>query len=101
MANTKVEFLIKAPKEKELYVVGNVPALGDWNPEKGMKLTFCEECSCYTGSKLLPVDSNIEFKVVAGKDWNGVEKGQWGEEVSNHAFVAVKGTKVEVVVASF
>ncbi|MDE7263567.1 MAG: hypothetical protein K2N64_02775 [Anaeroplasmataceae bacterium] len=101
MANTRIEFLVKSPIKEELYIVGNVPALGDWNPAKGAKLSFCEECGCYTASKLLPIDSNVEFKVVAGKSWEHVEKGTWGEEVANHAFVVAKGTKVEIEVFNF
>ena len=101
MANTKIEFLVKAPAQAEVYLVGNVPALGDWNPAKGLKLTYCADCGCYTGSKLLPADTNVEFKVVAGKSWDAVEKGTWGEDVANHSFVAVKGTKVEIEVVRF
>ncbi len=101
MANTKVEFLVKAPAGLELYLVGNVTALGEWNEAKGVKLTFCEECGSYTASKLLPAGENIEFKVLAGKSWDAVEKGAWGEDVPNHAFVAAKGIKVEVEVSRF
>ncbi len=101
MANTKIEFLVKAPHKDELYLVGNVSALGEWNPAKGVKMTYCEECGCYTASKLLPVDTNVEFKVLAGKTWDAVEKGTWGEDVANHAFVATKGTKVEIEVYNF
>lgn len=101
MANTKVEFIVKAPLKDEVYLVGNIKTLGEWDPEKGVKLTYCEECGCYQASKLLPIDTNVEFKVVAGKTWDAVEKGTWGEEVANHAFVVTKGTKVEVEVYNF
>ena len=101
MANTKIEFLVSAPVKDELYVVGNIPALGEWNAAKGVKLTYCAECGRYTASKLLPADTNVEFKVLAGKTWDAVEKGAWGEDVANHAFVAAKGTKVEVEVLNF
>lgn len=101
MANTKVEFLVKAPVKKEVYLVGNVAALGEWDAAKGVKLSYCEECGCYTASKLLPVDANVEFKVLAGKNWDAVEKGAYGEDVANHAFVATKGTKVEIEVLNF
>lgn len=101
MANTKVEFLVKAPVKKDLYLVGNVAALGEWDASKGVKLSYCEECGRYTASKLLPVDTNVEFKVLAGKSWDAVEKGSFGEDVANHAFVAAKGTKVEIEVVSF
>lgn len=101
MANTKIEFLVSAPVKDELYLVGNIPALGEWNAAKGVKLTYCAECGRYTASKLLPADANVEFKVLAGKTWDAVEKGAWGEDVANHAFVAAKGTKVEVEVLNF
>ncbi|MDE5715329.1 MAG: hypothetical protein K2I42_04275 [Anaeroplasmataceae bacterium] len=101
MANTKVEFLVKAPAGNDLYLVGNVLALGEWNATKGVKLTYCDECGLYTASKLLPAGENIEFKVLAGKSWDAVEKGTWGEDVPNHAFVASKGIKVEVEVVRF
>ena len=101
MANTKIEFLVKAPVKADLYLVGNIPALGAWDAAKGVKLTYCEECGLYTASKLLPADTNVEFKVLAGKSWDAVEKGAWGEDVANHAFVAAKGTKVEIEVVKF
>ncbi len=101
MANTKVEFLVKAPTDLDLYIVGSVTALGEWNAEKGVKLTYCAECGKYTASKMLPAGENVEFKVVADKNWNAAEKGMYGEDLPNHAFVAAKGTKVEVEVVKF
>ena len=101
MANTKIEFLVKSPLKDELYLVGNVKALGEWDASKGVLLTYCAECGRYTASKMLPADTNVEFKVLAGKTWDAVEKGTWGEDVANHAFVATKGTKVEVEVLNF
>lgn len=101
MANTKVEFLVKAPIKDEVYIVGSIKALGEWDPAKAVKLSYCTECGQYQASKLLPLDTNIEFKVIAGKTWDYVEKGTWGEDVANHAFVARKGTKVEVEVFNF
>ena len=50
---------------------------------------------------MLPAGENVEFKVVADKNWNAAEKGMYGEDLPNHAFVAAKGTKVEVEVVKF
>ena len=101
MANTKIEFLVKAPKKEEVYLVGNVKALGEWDASKGILLTYCKELNCYHASKMLPLDAKIEFKVLAGKTWEQVEKGTWFEDVPNHSITAKKGTKVEVEVANF
>ncbi len=101
MANTKIEFLVKAPTTGDLYLVGNVKALGEWDASKAVKLNYCEECGKYTVSKLLPLDSFIEFKILAGKTWDKVEKGTWCEDIANHTFVATKGTKVEIEVYNF
>ncbi len=96
MANTKIEFVVHATKGLDLYLCGNVTALGEWDAAKAVKLSYCADCNSYTVSKMLPADETIEFKVLSAKDWNAVEKGFNHEDVANHSFVAVKGTKVEV-----
>ena len=102
MANTKVEFRIKTNQPvDELYLIGNVHALGEWELSKAVKLELCNECGCYTVSKMLPAGQTDEFKVLAKKDWNNVEKGYYNEEVLNHTFVAEKGMKVEIEVPNF
>ncbi len=101
MANTKVEFCVNAPKGLNLYICGNVDALGAWDASKAVKLTYCEDCGCYTVAKLLPAGETVEFKVLAAKDWSKAEKGMWNEDLANHSFVVVKGTKVEVGVSNF
>ena len=98
MANTKVEFFVKAPAGLNLYLVGNVSALGEWDASKAVKLTYCDECGNYTLSKLLPAGENVEFKVLSAKSWDAVEKDVWKNDVPNHAFVVAKGSKVEVEV---
>lgn len=102
MANTKVEFSVKADsKYGTLYLVGNLPQLGAWSEAKAIELSFCEECGCYTASKMLPAGEIVEFKVLANKNWESVEKGYYQEDVTNHTFVASKGLKVEVEVPFF
>lgn len=98
MANTKIEFIVNAPEGLDVYLCGNVTALGDWNASKAVKLSYCSECGSYTGTKLLPAGEQVEFKVLKAKNWDAVEKGSHHEDVDNHTFVAEKGTKVEVTV---
>lgn len=35
------------------------------------------------------------------KDWNGVEKGIWNEEISNREVVPTKGLKLELTIETF
>ena len=102
MANTKVEIkvAVNTPCE-EVYVVGSVPALGEWNPKKAVKLEKCEACGKYTVAKLLPAGEPVEFKVLCAKTWDSVEKGYNGEELPNHTMVPNKGLCVEVEVECF
>lgn len=98
MANTKIEFLVKAPEGLDVFICGNKSVLGDWDASKAVKLSYCADCGLYTASKLLPAGEVVEFKVLKAKNWDAVEKGSWNEDVANHQFVAEKGTKVEVEV---
>ncbi len=102
MANTKVEFKVSvAGKCKEVYLVGSVAALGEWDPKKAVKLELCDTCNKYTAAKLLPAGETVEFKVLSAKTWDAVEKGLYGEEVENHVIVPEKGLTVEVEVVNF
>ncbi len=100
--NTKVTFKVTCDANfAELYVCGNVAQLGEWTPAKAVKLVYNEETKCYEASKMLPVDSHVEYKVLAAKDWASVECHNDGNEAANHSFVAVKGHVEEVHVACF
>lgn len=46
-----------------LYVCGNVPALGEWNPINAVKLEWCKGDN-WKGTVLLPVPSDIEYKFI-------------------------------------
>ena len=100
MANCKVEFNVKAPS-KEVYLVGSVEALGNWDVKKAIKLTYNEETETFTVAKMLPVGEHIEYKLLAGKDWTLTEKGIWMEELGNRSFTANKKEVVEVIVSNF
>ena len=98
MAKVTVKFVVKA-NAKKAYVVGNTENLGAWDAAKAVALT--KENDVFTLSKQFDADANVEFKVLAGKTYDAVEKGVYGEEVANRTFTATKGLSVEAEVANF
>ncbi|MCI5582554.1 MAG: hypothetical protein MR357_02420 [Anaeroplasma sp.] len=102
MANTKVEIRVAVKADaKDVYLVGSTTSLGAWDAKKAVKLEYCEKCGKFTTSKMLPAGETVEFKVLAGKTWDAVEKGDTGYELENHSFIAAKGLVVEVEVVNF
>ena len=101
MAKTKIEFIINAPEGLNLSIVGSSQELGNWNDKSSVELKYCSDCQKYKIAKMLEVGSSHEFKVIANKSWENVEKGTYGEDVANHAFIANKGTKVEINIPRF
>ncbi len=98
MAKVTVKFVVKA-NVKKAYIVGSTDNLGAWNPAKALALTL--EDGVFTASKQFDAGANVEFKVLAGKTFDAVEKGVYGEEVANRTFTATKGLKVEAEVVNF
>ena len=98
MAKVTVKFVVKA-NAKKAYIVGNTENLGAWDAKNAVALT--KEDGVFTLSKQFDADSNVEFKVLAGKTFDAVEKGVYGEELANRTFTATKGLKVEACVANF
>jgi hypothetical protein len=102
MTSVKVKFSVtpKTPCEN-LYIVGSTSSLGMWDPKKATELRYDEETNAYVVNKLLPLEEVVEFKFVTTKDWNGVEKGIWNEEISNREVVPTKGLKLDLTIETF
>ena len=58
---------VQTPGTDSLYVVGNIPALGQWNPAKALPLKFQD--SVWIGTVDLPNDQVLQYKYI---QWNGV-----------------------------
>lgn len=97
-AQVTVKISVTANAEK-VYVVGNATNLGAWDAKKAVELKG--ENGKFEVSKKFDADAVVEFKVLAAKDWNAVEKGIWDEDLENHTFKASKGLVVEVGVDHF
>ena len=100
MSNVKVEFRVNSKAASEVYIVGNVVQLGNWDVKKAIKLDKTSD-GIFNVSKLLATGQLIEFKLLADKDWSRVEKGMYNEEIQNHIFTPEKGLIVEIDVARF
>lgn len=94
MANVNVKIKVTG-NAKKLYVCGSTKNLGEWNPKNAVLV----EDGVVT--KQFAAGEVVEFKVLSAKKWDNVEKGAFGEEVSNHSFVAAKGLVVEVNIENF
>lgn len=102
MAKVRVKFFVspKTPCEN-LFIVGSTSSLGYWDPKKATQLKFDEETNSYYCMKYLPVDEEVEFKFITIRDWNGVEKGIWNEEICNRKVVPNKGLVLKLTIETF
>lgn len=101
MANIKVEINVATVASKEVYILGSCPALGNWNPEQAVKLEYLADQNIFHVAKMLPEGQLIEFKVLADKTWDSVEKGWYEEEVENHILTPHKGLVVSLEIPRF
>ena len=102
MSKVRIKFSV-SPKVAcdNLYIVGSTNNLGNWNPNEATQLKYNEETQSYTCTKFFPVDEVVEYKFITMKDWMGVEKGIWNEEICNRELVPVKGLKLELTIETF
>ena len=102
MSKVRVRISV-APKVAcdNLYIVGSTHNLGEWDPNRATQLKYNEERNCYVCTKFLPVDEVVEYKFITMKDWMGVEKGIWNEEISNRQVVATKGLVLDLTIETF
>ena len=102
MKKVKVLFNVspKTPCDN-LYIVGSIKNLGNWNPKKATQLKFNDELNAYVCTKFLPENELVEYKFITKKDWEGVEKGIWNEEISNRTIVPTKGLILNLTIETF
>ena len=86
------------PPDAKLYIAGNLPALGPWDPGK-VELGRIED-GVYAITLVLPVDTELRFKFTRGT-WESVEKGPRFEEISDRTHVVVGDETVTVEVANW
>jgi predicted alpha/beta superfamily hydrolase len=85
------------PADAEVWLSGNLPALGAWNGA-GVKLTRTPD-GRFTTEVALPSGAALEFKVTRGA-WATVERGASGEELANRTLrVGRRAERVSLTVS--
>jgi hypothetical protein len=97
-AQVTVKITVNANADK-VYVVGNTENLGAWDAKNAVALKAVD--GKFEVSKKFDANAVVEFKVLAAKDWEAVEKGIWNEDLENHTSTAIKGLVVEIGVDHF
>lgn len=100
MSNVSVKFVVNTNSSSKVFIVGSVRALGGWDPSKAVELKK-EKDGVFSVSKMLETGQMVEFKILADKSWDRVEKGSYNEEIMNHIITPIKGLEVELDVARF
>ena len=59
------------------------------------------EDGTFKAMKRFFINDKIEYKVIANKSWDNVEKGIFAEDIQNHNFEAIKGHYEDIFVHSF
>jgi len=68
------------PADASLYIAGNIPSLGPWDPGK-VKLGKIGDLT-YAITLILPAGLGFQYKFTRGS-WETVEKGRWFEEIAD------------------
>ena len=102
MKKVRVSFSVKpkTPCEK-LFIVGSSSSLGFWDPKKATELRYNLETESFECIKYLPLGDVVEFKFTTSRDWLGVEKGIWNEEISNREIIPSKGLVLNLTIETF
>ena len=96
-----VKFYVKTNENVEdIYLVGNTKNMGFWDVKKSTKMKRLED-GTFKATKRFLIEENVEYKVVANKNWENVERGMFKEEFENHSFQAIKGHYEDIFVHYF
>ena len=75
-------FDVEASWTDEVYLCGDSENLGNWDSTKAVKLRNLGDGK-FRIRKRFTYGQVVEFKFLRKPDWHDVEKGMWGEEISN------------------
>ncbi len=67
-----------------IYITGNIPELGSWDPGKAIKLSPSFYPTWVGTLEKLPIDTDIEWKCIKRTQFGGETVQQWGNGQNNH-----------------
>ena len=68
----------------------------NWSEDKVLELTKVEDYFIINAK--FPKNFSLEFKISLSQNWNGVEKGMFGEEIKNHQYYLDKDLEIEDII---
>ncbi len=98
MLTFKVRVPEYTPPDAKIYIAGNLPVLGPWDPGK-IELGRIGT-GLYAITLALPVDTELRFKFTRGS-WETVEKGLRFEEIGDRTHIVVGDETVSIDVANW
>lgn len=96
MVNVRLKVMVKGVMPDALYLITNFT---NWSVDKAIKLNRVEDY--FIVDAKFPKNFNLEFKISLNKDWSGVEKGIFGEEIKNHNYYLDKDIEIEDIIYNF
>lgn len=93
MVNVKLKVMIKGKMTDRLFLFTNYT---NWSEDKVLELTKVEDYFIINAK--FPKNFNLEFKISLSQNWNGVEKGMFGEEIKNHHYYLDKDLEIEDII---
>ena len=93
MVNVKLKVMIKGKMTDRLFLFTNYT---NWSEDKVLELTKVEDYFIINAK--FPKNFSLEFKISLSQNWNGVEKGMFGEEIKNHQYYLDKDLEIEDII---
>lgn len=101
-SSVTVTFIVQppagTPAGERLFIAGNIPALGPWDPGKAALQP--QGTGEHVVTLALEPGFILEYKITRGS-WETVEKGPRGEEIANRRLAVAASESVRVQVASW
>lgn len=94
LVNVKFKVMVKGKMPEELYLITNY---SNW--KESIPLEKKEDL--FVLNTYFPKNISLEFKISFTKDWKGVEKGMFGEEIRNHSYVLNNDIEIEDIIYNF
>jgi predicted alpha/beta superfamily hydrolase len=90
----EVESLSPLDEDEQIFITGNQPVLGNWNPSSVM---LTKDDNIWTGTFSFPVGTQLEFKFTKGS-WNAEAVTDEGRVPSNYQFTILRDTTVHYTI---
>ena len=93
MVNVRLKVMIKGKMADRLFLFTNY---NNWSEKNALALTKVDDY--FIINARFPKNYNLEFKISLSNNWNGVEKGMFGEEIKNHKYYLDKDLEIEDII---